>query len=288
MGCCASKASNDDDDRIAMDIDRGDQTEKKLKSILKQKSALKDNERMNRESTINFGTRTAKSLSWRNPINDRDVLSFWFGEEYYNSGGKKEKMLPREYGTKRSSDLWYSGKFEADALCSAYEREVIVAQREDFHAKDLKQKHLYNLDKIFARIILLDQIARNVFRGTWKAFIGDETALRYARFLVEEREEEVSDLPPSAIGFVISPFLHSEDIKDHVFIEKFARKMILKHGPNTSLEWSLKFVVDHKEVLEKFGRYPHRNELMGRMTTKEERDWLNSATVPGWARSQQK
>ena len=131
------------------------------------------------------------------------------------------------------------------------------------------------LDAILARVILLDQISRNVFRGTEKAFVGDECALRYSKFIVRERLGD--DLPPAALGFIVSPFLHSELVEDHVLAEKFCRRMIEKNGANTPLEWTLKYILGHKEVLEMFGRYPHRNEILGRETTVEEAQWLVSA-----------
>ena len=142
------------------------------------------------------------------------------------------------------------------------------------------------LDAILARVILLDQISRNVFRGTEKAFVGDECALRYSKFIVRERLGD--DLPPAALGFIVSPFLHSELVEDHVLAEKFCRRMIEKNGANTPLEWTLKYVLGHKEVLEMFGRYPHRNEILGRETTVEEAQWLVSAQVPAWAKSQRR
>ena len=135
------------------------------------------------------------------------------------------------------------------------------------------------LDAILARVILLDQISRNVFRGTEKAFVGDECALRYSKFIVRERLGD--DLPPRPRWDLSSVRFYTPScVGDHVLAEKFCRRMIEKNGANTPLEWTLKYILGHKEVLEMFGRYPHRNEILGRETTVEEAQWLVSAQVP--------
>lgn len=283
MGCCCSKNDAKEEeppDDVAAAVPR--------KGILKPTSSFATKKKEEKSA----GGGALKKKGWRDPIDAKKVLSFWFTEEAYFAEEKTRALMrTREYSSKMSSELWYSGSKEADEKCKQHLRaEVVVAQKEKLTeaqlAKNAFSSATTRLDAIFARVILLDQISRNVFRGTEKAFAGDECALRYAKFIV--REELGDDLPPAALGFIVSPFLHSELVDDHVLAEKFCRKMIDKNGANTPLEWTLKYVLGHKEVLEMFGRYPHRNEILGRETTAEEAQWLVSAQVPGWAKSQKK
>jgi uncharacterized protein (DUF924 family) len=73
-------------------------------------------------------------------------------------------------------------------------------------------------------------------------------------------------LTPVERGFLYLPFMHSESIKIHEVAEKLYRR----HGVQSSLEWEMK----HKAVIEKFGRYPHRNEILGRKSSEEELNFL--------------
>jgi len=276
MGCCCSKTEEETPEQPPEQPTRG---------------ILKPTRTFERKKEAETTTRKISSSSfWRDPIDAKKVLSFWFGAEEYFETPKRTIMFTKEYSSKRSAELWYSGSKEADERCKeALQSQVGVAQKEKLTDEHLatRFKATAKLDAIFARVILLDQVSRNVFRGTEKAFAGDECALRYAKCIV--REGLGDDLPPSALGFVVSPFLHSELLDDHVIAEKFTRTMIEKNGANSGpLEWTLKYVLEHKEVLEMFGRYPHRNEVLGRENTSEEEAWLQSAVVPGWAKSQKK
>ena len=282
MGCCCSKKKEEE-------VQSSSVVTGAVKGILKPTRTFSSKEESPRKPAT---LKPKKVFGWKDSIDSKKVLSFWFTEvAYFSERPKRETMRTREYSSKMSAELWYSGSKEADEKCtSALRAEVIVAQKEKLSeaqlAKNAFSRSDNRLDAILARVILLDQISRNVFRGTEKAFVGDECALRYSKFIVRERLGD--DLPPAALGFIVSPFLHSELVEDHVLAEKFCRRMIEKNGANTPLEWTLKYVLGHKEVLEMFGRYPHRNEILGRETTVEEARWLVSAQVPQWAKSQRR
>ena len=151
------------------------------------------------------------------------MLSFWFTEvAYFSERPKRETMRTREYSSKMSAELWYSGSKEADEKCVSFTRGSYRRAEGKVERSATGEERVFErgrLDAILARVILLDQISRNVFRGTEKAFVGDECALRYSKFIVRERLGD--DLPPAALGFIVSPFLHSELVEDHVLAEKF-------------------------------------------------------------------
>jgi uncharacterized protein (DUF924 family) len=119
-----------------------------------------------------------------------------------------------------------------------------------------------------ARILLLDQFTRNIFRGTPRAFAGDERALATAEDAVTRGFDRA--LPIRERWFVYMPFEHAESVDaQHRSLELFgtlAREM----GDDDALVWARK----HAEVIFRFGRYPHRNAILGRASTPEEEAYL--------------
>ncbi len=115
-----------------------------------------------------------------------------------------------------------------------------------------------------AEIIVLDQFSRNMFRGSPLAFANDQMALILAQEAVLLGIDTL--LPPVKRGFVYLPFMHSESRKIHELAERIYRQ----NGTQSGLEWEIK----HKAIIERFGRYPHRNEILGRKSTQEELEFL--------------
>ncbi|MFT5675341.1 MAG: hypothetical protein ACI808_001272 [Paraglaciecola sp.] len=115
-----------------------------------------------------------------------------------------------------------------------------------------------------AEILVLDQFPRNIFRDTPQAFVSDPLALA----LSQEAISAGADAELSAIerSFLYMPFMHSESLKIH----QVAVALYTKNG----LESNLKFEIKHKEIIEKFGRYPHRNSILNRQSTPAEIDFL--------------
>lgn len=116
-----------------------------------------------------------------------------------------------------------------------------------------------------AEIIVLDQFARNVHRGTPKAFLYDNVALVLAQEAINR--PEFADLPTEFQKFTAMPFMHSESLAIH----EQAVEIFTKIGDDNTLDFEHK----HKVIIERFGRYPHRNEILGRASTKEEVAFLN-------------
>lgn len=115
-----------------------------------------------------------------------------------------------------------------------------------------------------AEIIVLDQFSRNIFRDTPAAFAQDVLALVLAQEAVVAGADK--SLPEKQCSFLYMPFMHSESLAIH----DVAVKLFSKPG----LEGNLDFEMKHKVIIEKFGRYPHRNEILGRASTAEELEFL--------------
>ncbi|MFT7776321.1 DUF924 family protein [Roseateles sp.] len=119
-----------------------------------------------------------------------------------------------------------------------------------------------------AEVIVLDQFARNIHRGTPLAFAGDPLALALAQEAVAVGADLA--LPIERRAFLYLPYMHSESAAIHAVGEPLMRE----RAPQHTHEFELK----HKAIVDRFGRYPHRNAVLGRASTTEEAVFL---TQPG-------
>ncbi len=118
-----------------------------------------------------------------------------------------------------------------------------------------------------AEIIILDQFSRNMFRDTARSFAYDSQALSLSQSAIASGLDE--ELSIEMKSFLYMPFMHSESI----IIHQEASKLFAQLGVQSTIEFEKK----HKEIIEKFGRYPHRNEILGRESTREEKAFLKLA-----------
>lgn len=118
-----------------------------------------------------------------------------------------------------------------------------------------------------AEIVVLDQFSRNVYRDTPRAFAQDAVALVLAQELVASGLDR--ELPTAQRAFAYLPYMHSESLQIH------EHALVLYGVPG--LEGTLQFELRHKVILERFGRYPHRNAILGRPSTSEELAFLQEA-----------
>ena len=151
------------------------------------------------------------------------------------------------------------------------------------------------------QMLLCDQLARNAFRGTAEACHYDRVALELSLELREQLLGKKSldstctatplpgDLYPPYVVFLVLPLMHSEALPHHELglelldwsLENFPKDLV------GTLDEHRAALNDHKDILERFGRYPHRNAKQGRYNTQEESAWLADAeNLPGWAKSQ--
>lgn len=169
-----------------------------------------------------------------------DVIGFW-----------------REAGP----DKWFNGGKAFDADCRArLEAAHFAAARREHEA------WMETADGALALLILLDQIPRNIFRGSGHAFATDPLALHYAGRAVDAGLDRQVDADLRA--FVYLPFEHSEEIEDQ-------RRSVALFEPLGNAEYT-KYAIAHLDVIAKFGRFPHRNHALGRINTPQEQAWLDA------------
>jgi len=124
---------------------------------------------------------------------------------------------------------------------------------------------------MLARILLLDQFTRNIFRGTPRAFAGDAQALSLAASLVSAGRDK--NLSPWQRCFAYLPFEHSESLLEQE--RSVALFAALRREVQTgAFDSACDYVLRHREIIARFGRFPHRNAILGRESTAEEIEFL--------------
>ncbi|MEJ7930655.1 DUF924 family protein [Ramlibacter sp. AN1015] len=121
-----------------------------------------------------------------------------------------------------------------------------------------------------ALLILLDQFPRNAFRGTARMFATDAQALQLARHALEQGFDVAT--PPDLRNFFYLPFTHSESLSDQELCVRLARALDAE---------SLRWAEIHRDIVARFGRFPHRNALLGRETTPAEQQFLDEGGFAG-------
>ena len=178
----------------------------------------------------------------------RDVLDFWFLPLADPAHGK-----PRE--------IWWKGPAEFDAeirdrFGAAFDRALDGAF--DFWRQ--------SPDGALAHIILCDQFPRNMHRKTARAFAGDGKALETAQLALARFYPAAFNLTMRL--FFYMPFQHSEALSDQelgcALFAAFEDEETMKHA------------VEHRDVIQRFGRFPHRNDALGRVCTPDELDYLKT------------
>lgn len=123
-----------------------------------------------------------------------------------------------------------------------------------------------------ASILVLDQFTRNCFRGTARAFAGDAAALSTARALVRAGADRTL---PSVFHrvFAYMPFEHDESVESQQESVRLFTALHVESG-DAYVGDNLKYAIRHADVIARFGRFPHRNAVLGRHTTPDEAAWL--------------
>ena len=116
-----------------------------------------------------------------------------------------------------------------------------------------------------AEIIVLDQFSRNIFRDSSEAFASDGMALVLAQEAVERGVD--NEISMVQIPFLYMPFMHSES----GIVHEQAVELFTRLGTRSNLDYELR----HKAIIDRFGRYPHRNRILGRVSTAEEEAFLS-------------
>ena len=179
------------------------------------------------------------------------VIDYWF-----------EK--PNDY------QKWFFEGKKLDVYLKKTFSELLVA------AKITNQLATLNLREKLGLIILLDQFSRHIYRGSPNAFSSDPQSLEISKILLATNE--IEKLTPTEQLFALMPLQHSESISDKDTLLNFAKQQLKKCYPKNAIDAidanTYKSLIlhtnGHREVLEKFGRYPKRNITLGRKTTEKE------------------
>lgn len=126
-------------------------------------------------------------------------------------------------------------------------------------------------DGALALVIVLDQFPRNMFRGTPEAFASDALARDVARRAIHRGVDTRVD--PVLLEFLYLPLMHSEHLPDQLHCVALFQ--------NTGNAEILKYAREHADIIRRFGRFPHRNRLLGRDTTEEEQAFLDAGGFSG-------
>ncbi len=181
------------------------------------------------------------------------LIHFWFGE-ISDQGEVAESVRKR----------WWEKSVDFDSECRAQFGEWID-QAKRGELSDWQDTSL----GLLAFILLCDQIPRNVHRGTPRAFETDALALA-ATMHGQETGKFVSLLPVQR-AFAYMPLMHAEDPEAQELSILCFNELKANNGPDHT-----QFAISHKKIIDRFGRYPHRNEILGRESTVEEIAFLQT------------
>lgn len=171
----------------------------------------------------------------------QDVLDFWFSDQ----------MQP--YWFAKSNDI---------------DRQIIDGFTDTYEAAHRRELDNWAEapDSALALVIVLDQFPRNMFRGSPRSFESNDLALEHASKALDAGYD--AQVEPTPRQFFYLPFMHSEDLPDQT------RSIELYEALGEPL--SLKSAIAHHEIIEKFGRFPHRNAVLDRPSTPDEAEFLKT------------
>ena len=172
-------------------------------------------------------------------MSKQDILDFWFKET--------------------TNEQWFKKDDAFDAKIRARFKPVIEAglsgRLNDWRKDD---------EGALALVLLTDQFTRNVYRGTPRSFAGDTLALETTIECIENGY--LSRNEKNHRYFMLMPMMHSEDLA----IQEASLPLFKQHAPENAYNYAVK----HRDIIARFGRFPHRNSILGRSSTDEETQFL--------------
>ena len=186
------------------------------------------------------------------------LLGFWFADSI---------LSPEAY--QKRKEIWFRGPSKFDDEVKEYEPFIDIA------AQDIDVN--LNCREYLARIITLDQFPRNIYRYTSKAFAYDSKALSLARYLITTGMHEELEFAERIFAYL--PLEHSEDMQmQELSVDMY--RQLTESTQNQILrvcaQEALEFAQLHKDIIEQFDRFPHRNVVLGRKSTSAEQEYLES------------
>jgi len=190
-----------------------------------------------------------------------DVLAFWFGD------------APRSTeDVKRCMQRWFGGRPECDRVIRERFESLIAAAA----ANDLPGWPATARGRL-AAVVLLDQFPRNIYRGTAAAFAYDAAARELTKDGIDAALDH--ELAPLERMFFYLPLEHSESLADQdLAVALFAALAEVAAPPylRAALQGSLEYARQHRDIIARFGRFPHRNAVLGRHNTDAEAAFLET------------
>lgn len=176
---------------------------------------------------------------------------------------KPETLLAFWFGPEAGPERWFGGGAAFDALVAQRFSGLYARARERVF-----DDWVLEARSALALVIALDQLPRNLFRGTARAFESDAHALEIAERALQDRFHR--SLKPEEQLFLYLPFEHSESLFDQE--RAVALFSAMEGGDPTWLDYARR----HRDIIARFGRFPHRNALLGRKSTPDEEAFLKT------------
>lgn len=190
-----------------------------------------------------------------------DILDYWF-EGYPTDSGQLKALMKKWFSVSADNDSELNERFGRIARAAA--ADELPAWPETAHGR-------------LALILLLDQLPRNLHRGTASAFAQDTKALALTLGGIEKGQDRT--LNPLQRIFFLMPLQHAESRATQARSTEAFSALAIEHqgGPTGPLlKNAAKFALEHREIVDRFGRFPHRNRVLGRESTDEELEFLAS------------
>lgn len=206
----------------------------------------------------------------------QEILDYWLGEGW--------KTAPASDTRSAYSEKWFrGGKAVDEEITSKFGEDC-----EGFIRGDLDSWNTTgNIYDTLAGILIGDQFCRNVYRGTAKMYAADDRVISWAKDLVETGRYK--ELLPIQRQWVILPFMHSENLADQETCVRLAEEVkeetqAMEDADQLKgmMAFFVTFAERHRVIVEKYGRFPHRNALVGRENTPEETKGLEDGSIEGF------
>jgi uncharacterized protein (DUF924 family) len=180
-----------------------------------------------------------------------EILNFWFGET--------------------ARDHWFKKSEEFDLYIVEHYINLV-----EYLSNEVDQNGVSpwegEPEGDLASIIVLDQFPRNMFRDTERAFSYDDKALGVTRRCIDRKNDRA--IIESQRAFVYMPLMHAEDLE-------MQERSVLVFNARLEDKSNWRFAVEHRDIIRRFGRFPHRNETLGRQSTNEEIEFLQGGGFSG-------
>ena len=195
-----------------------------------------------------------------NDVTAQEVIAFWFDEATTDPGIAEAR-----------GKFWYGSSSVIDQQII----ERFQSVHEQAAAGSLSAWETHPAGAL-ALVIVLDQFSRNMYRGTARAFAADKLAREIAARAIDKGMDKSLHLLYRI--FLYHPLHHAENLQQQDLVVQLYRELKAEAPPEWQnlIEGFLKFAVEHREVVARFGRFPHRNRILGRSSTAEERQYLEA------------